>query len=312
MRKPWLAAAALLALTLPVRSAEADKLLPGDSEGVLVVNVRQLLDSAVIKKYALEMMKGALENEERVAKPLAAAGIDPFKDVDSIMLTASGDPKDNKMLVVVRGRFNKDRIQKTADDLAKNSDGKLTVHTDGGVRIYEAMGNDADGKPAFLAFVDDKTLVASPSKEYTAEVVKGEVRNLGKPSQSMKSALEKVEGKDSLWLALVITEQMKKQMGRNPQTAQIANKLESVTGTINLTDFMLATIMIHTADAEAAGQVQMLVNNFKPFLQVLAQANEDAAPIVNELLNNLKVEKTKNSVSISLKVTEDIAKKLNK
>ena len=55
----------------------------------------------------------------------------------------------------------------------------------------------------------------------------------------------------------------------------------------------------------------MLVDQFRPFLAVLAQANEGAAPVINELLANLKVEADKSAVRISLKVSEELVKKLN-
>jgi hypothetical protein len=309
--KRWLACLALAVVAVPGRAADADKLLPGDAEGVLVVNVRQLLDSAVVKKFGLEPMKAALKKEDKVAKPLADAGIDPFKDIDTILLTASGNPADNKMLIVVRGRFDLDKIQSTAEELTKKGEGQLKVHKSGDLRVYETRGKEGE-KPAFLAFVDNTTLIASPSKEYVTEVAKGDSKGLGKPNKEMAGALTKVNDKASVWLALVVTEQMKKVMAKNPQTAGVAEKLEAITGSLNLSDFLLATINIHTADAQAANQVEMLVNQFKPFLNVLAQADEKAGPIINELLQNLKIDKTKNSVSISLKVNEDLVEKLNK
>lgn len=288
-------------------AAEPDKLLPSDADVVLVVNVRQILDSPVIKKYALDQLKAGIAKDERIAKPLAAAGIDPLKDVDSILIAGPANQTGaDKALIVARGRFDLDKIQTTATDVAKKTEGKLKIHKEGGLNVYEIKG---DNKPGFMAFKDESTMVASANKDYTVEIASGKAS--GRPGKGLISALDKVNGKDSIWLALVISDEMKKAMAKNPQTAAIAPKLESVTASINLTDFLLATVLIHTSDAEAAEQVKMLVNQLKPFLAVLAQANEEAAPIVNELLQNLKVESDKKAVSISLKVTEDVVKKLN-
>ena len=50
---PAALALAVLSVCLGARAAEPDKLLPADSQAVLVVNVRQLLDSPLIKQFAL-------------------------------------------------------------------------------------------------------------------------------------------------------------------------------------------------------------------------------------------------------------------
>ena len=51
---PLIAALALAVatLTVPVRAADLDKLVPADAEVAVVLNVRGLLDSAVFKKYS--------------------------------------------------------------------------------------------------------------------------------------------------------------------------------------------------------------------------------------------------------------------
>src|SRR5262249_14705580 len=190
---------------------------------------------------------------------------------------------------------------------AKKNEGKLKILKEGDLRIFEVRGDD---KPVYLAFKDASTLVASLSKEYTAEVASGRAES--KPAKALLGALEKVSGKDSIWAALVITPEMKKTMGKNPQTAALAPKLEFVTASVNLTEFLLATVLIHTSDEKAAEQVEMLANQLKPFLAVLAQADEKTGPLVNEVMANLKIACDKKAVSISLKLSEELMKRLNK
>src|SRR5438128_1012730 len=53
-----LLAAVCLAWLAPARAAEVDKLLPNDTEILVTINVRQILDSPLVKKYALDKHAG--------------------------------------------------------------------------------------------------------------------------------------------------------------------------------------------------------------------------------------------------------------
>ena len=185
---PLLGLAALLSTSTPAwaekaaKAGNADKLVPAGSEMITVINVRQLLNAPIVKKYALAQMKAALAKEEKVTKPLQAAGIDPFKDVDTIVIAGPAGPEFNKKgLAIVRGRFDLEKIGSTADAFAEKNEGKLKVLKEGDLRIYEAKNDKGDDKPGYLAFVDDKTLVISPAKEAVLEAAKGEKN--GKPSR---------------------------------------------------------------------------------------------------------------------------------
>ena len=71
------------------RAADPDKLLPADAEFVLSVNVKQIVESDIIKKYALAQMKQALQGND-AQKMLKELGLDPLKDIDRVVLGGSG------------------------------------------------------------------------------------------------------------------------------------------------------------------------------------------------------------------------------
>jgi hypothetical protein len=50
----------LFSLPATVRAADLDKLLPDDTDSIMSVNVRQILDSAIVKKYALDNVKESM------------------------------------------------------------------------------------------------------------------------------------------------------------------------------------------------------------------------------------------------------------
>src|SRR5262249_7507298 len=112
-----LVVAALLAAG-PLRAAEPDKLLPGDTAAVAVVNVRQLLDSPLGKKFLIERYQAALKENAEAQRMFAALNLDPLKDIDSVVMSASAlDP--DKMLLLVHGKFDLARLQTAAEDFAK-------------------------------------------------------------------------------------------------------------------------------------------------------------------------------------------------
>lgn len=311
-RKFWvgtLALAALWALPAAAEAPKVDPLVPADAEMVVVLNVRQLFDAPMVKKHGLKEMKEALQKNDQVGKLLTAAGVDPFKDVASITITGTPSPANNKVLVVVRGNFDPDKIHKVAVDIAEKKPGELKVSKEGTRQVYEMK---AEGKPLFATFADKSTLVASPSKEYALETAKNAGKKAAKPGSDLAKAISKVSGNPAVWLAVVITDEMKTALAKTPQAASIAPKLESVTGSVNLTDGLNASVLIHTTDPKAAAELRKQINQVKPLLAVIAQSNEEVGPLVTELLSGLKITADKGTVDISLKVTEEALEKATK
>ncbi len=71
------------------RSAPLDlcglrKYLPEDTETVVNLNVRQLVDSKVVKKIGLDQLKEALKGIDEVSDALKDLGFDPFQDTSKI------------------------------------------------------------------------------------------------------------------------------------------------------------------------------------------------------------------------------------
>lgn len=293
-----------LVVALPVRAVDADPLTPTDADVIVSVNLKQILDSALIKKYALKALQGQLQTPE-AQKFLTATGIDPLKDLDSVALVITGTASP-RWLMVVRGKFDGEKFAAAATEEAKQ-DPNLKVLKEGGLTLFQM---NSKAQTAYSTVANRGVILVSNDKEHLLQSAK----NVGpvRPSAELKTALGKIGGKESIWLAALVTEERKKAMQNNPQTAQFANKLQSVTGSFNLTDDATLAIQVHTADAKAAEQLKMVVEQLKPFLQLLAAGNEQAAPLVKELVDALKVDTKQNSVTIDLKVTEELLKKAKK
>src|SRR5688572_32781481 len=106
-RRVWQPALALALVALGAWSAvgAADpKFLPSDTEIVFTLNVRQILESELIKSNpdALKQAKAQLENqasETPVLKYLKDAGFDIFRDLGSLTVANNGSKEPTAIVI---------------------------------------------------------------------------------------------------------------------------------------------------------------------------------------------------------------------
>jgi hypothetical protein len=307
-RKVWLAVLGLVALALvssPARAVEPDKWIPGDANAVIVFNVRQTLDSPLVKTYALKELQGALKQDDKVEAMLKSAGLDPLKDVDSVMMTVSDISGKNEALIVVHGKFNLDKVHAAAEDFAKKNPTELKFTGEGKTRIYEKTTQD---KSAYAALPDANTVLVANDKDFLQSALKKD--NTAKVNKELQSALEKVKGgKESLWGVAVVTDDVRKSLAGNDNTKELAPKLDSVTGSLNVSEDMKMAILIHTTDAAAAKKIAGQLNTLKPFLSLAGGQDERAKPYIDLIVENLKITSKEKVANIDLQLTADQLKK---
>jgi hypothetical protein len=123
---------------VPAGAGGIDKFLPEDTEIVVKLNVRQLVDSKLVKKLAADAPKEGLPNQEEIEAILKDLGFDPDKDLDHVILAAPLNPgDDDRGLVVVHGKFDLDKFKKKAETTAKDNADILKIHKSGNHQIYE-------------------------------------------------------------------------------------------------------------------------------------------------------------------------------
>jgi hypothetical protein len=309
--KTWLpllgAGLAALCLAVTARAVSPDNRTPADAEVVVSIDVSQILASDVYKKFAKDELEKLLLTDS-VKKELDAVGLNPLKDIHKLLITSAGTEKP-KVLFVAYGKFDVDKIKAGAEKAAKDKPDELKITIQDGKTIYEGKGSD--GKE-FYAYLDPNgsTMLASSEKDYLMTAIAN--KSTG-PNKEMQNALSQIGGKESIWLAAIITKEMKKQMASSPQAKDLAPKLEAVTGSINVTNDVQTNLVIHTTDAKAAADLKKILNQVKPLLTLAAQgAGEEAAPALSEVVDNLKITTEENSVKINLKVTEELIEKVHK
>jgi hypothetical protein len=297
-RSPFLVAAILVLAPAVTHGAEADRLLPPDTTAVLTVNVRAVLDSGVVQKHALELIRGALKHNEQVEKLLAAAGVDPLRDLTSVVMAAPGlAPK--KLVAIVHGKFDLDKIHKAADAFAVKNPADLVVHKEGGLRVYESRQG---AHTTFAAFIDGETLVASPTQ---ALVTAAAGKKEAKVSTELQAALGPVNDKQGVWLAAVVPAELKKVLARNPQAKDLAEKVQSLGGGVTLNNGVQASFQVVTTDAEAADSLAKLLDGGKGFAALLVSGNPQFGKFLADVIESIEIGTDKTTVKIGLKVTAE-------
>jgi hypothetical protein len=285
---------------------KVDPLVPADSEQVASLDIQKVLASPMVKPQ-VPMLKTMLAGNKELTQVLEAIGLDPFKDLDRVTFSNKGN--DGKgLLLVLRGRFQQAKIHAELQKFAKAQPDKVALMKQGGVQLYELKGE----QPAYAAFANDKTLVATPDKGRTVETVKRAGKAGGKLNKGLAEAVDTFSGKEVMWMASVVTDEMKKAMGGIPQMAVLAPKMKAVTMGVTLEEVSNLRLGILATDEKAAAQVKQAINQVMPVLQLLAQGNEQMGPVLTALLENLTVTTDKNQVVVNLKVTKELAEKLQK
>ena len=308
-RKLWLVAltfGAAAALAAPVRAAEIDKLTPADAQAVIVFNVRQTIDSPLAKKKGIvDKMKDWISANPQAKGAIAALGLDLTKDIESVTIAVNSfadlqTGKPEKMLVIVRGNFDPDRFEafaKTSDTIKITKEGNLTV--------YE---NKDKGETSYATLIGKNIMAVSPSKDYLLQSVK----NVGGGSKDLVKAGAKADGKNSMWMAVVVTDEMRKAMADNPQLKGFANKLESITSGVNVSDSIVLDLNVNTTDGDAAKAIETQINAFLPFIRATAEADEKNGALAKEIFSNLKIAAGPTGLNVNLKVSEDTLDKIIK
>lgn len=303
-----LIALACLGWALPAGAAELDRYLPSDTEFVLTVNARQIIDSELIKQYALEAVKAALRDSE-VKKVLEPLGFDPLTDIGSVAIASPGGDDKDKGLLIVHGKFDVAKVTAKADEVAKDTE-QLKVLKEGGYRLYEVAIPGQDAKTMYVALVDEKTLVVSPGKSY---VVGALDMHAGKkesaPRKELKDLVAKVDGRQSVWLVALGSGLGKSAFAKDDKAKELLEKCESFSTGLTITRDIKVDAHIAARNADSAGdlkkQLSEGIDQAKTLVTILATQQPEIAPL-GEVLNALKVSADGSSVLLKGLITAEL------
>jgi len=234
----------LVALAAFPLRAGADPHLPPDTELVVSINVRHLLNSDLFKKNALGPARDALKEIPGVSDFLRDIGFDPFRDLDHLTIASPANPAADRGLLIAQGKFDVAKIEARVKAAAKDAGGDfLKVHKvgdakGGQIQLFELAvpGQDVS---MFLAFGGATTLVASPGKDYVVEAVRrGRAkRALLLKNRDFQAMIERMDAKQTVSIALLGKAVRGDWLDSMPRQVKDAlNKIDALGGGVTLTE----------------------------------------------------------------------------
>jgi len=296
---------AALCLTPAARAVDT-KLVPGDSEVVVCLNVKQMMSSDLFKKYALEHVKSAL-SAPGAAEAIKATGLDPTKDIETVVIAGRMDVQTSKKAVIfLTGKFDEAKIATATAAAAKDGGYKFETGKVGTTTVHAVTPAGQD--TVYMAFPDKTTLVMAPDKAYLVEIAGGKAKKMG---DVMKSALAKASGKESVYVSAVVTDSMKELAKANPAVEKLAAKLKYATTSLTVTDGAKLAITVETEDEDTAAGLKLAAGAGIPFLK--KSAEDGGAPkFVVELIDKVKVARESKALTVNLDVPADVIDKIIK
>lgn len=300
----------------PAPAVEPDPYLPDDTESLVTINLRQILDSPLVKKHGLPKAKEALEGSEDAQKYLKMLGLDPFKDLDSVTIAGGGAKEaDDKGVIIIHGTFNVEKLQATVDELLKEHGDILKAHTaDAGgtkVKLYEVIIPDQE--PMFVHFANKTTIVAAPAKAYVLDAVE---KGAGRKKAALKNAafaavLAKLDGKQSVGIA-ALGSALAKGLAAVPDAKEVAQKVETLVGGVTVGGGVATEVTIETKDADGARAVARSITDgldqAKLLLGFIAMQQKELAPLV-DVLNAVKPDVKDRTVVLRAEIKADVLNK---
>jgi hypothetical protein len=199
----WLAVVcATLATSVAGRAADV-KLLPNDTELVLTINFRQILNSELVKsqKEVLDQVKGFVDNalagEPDAQRYLKAAGFDLFRDLTSVTLAMPPSKDIESGFIIIEGTFDTEKFHGAAKEAAKEYANIVKINKAGDQKVIEV--NSPDGKSAYVAMISKNLVVAcAEKKRMTAALARIKGKEKGELKKEIKTLLETTNSKQSV------------------------------------------------------------------------------------------------------------------
>jgi hypothetical protein len=307
-----LLAGAVLVLALPVHAAEVDKYLPEDTEIVVEVNARQLLDSPIVKKHFLKQMREAITSNGQITAILDDLEFDPFKDLTSVTVALTMAGTDAKGLIIAHGEFDKENFEDKAEEVANEMGDVFKVHKEGDYKIYE-LNVAGGGKPAFIGVIDENTIVAGPEKQYVLDAfAKGAGKKEGAVKREIQELIEKVDAKQSMWFAATANAFLKGDLSHDERARKNLEKMNGITAGITVHRGIKAAFVIVATSGdsatELAQEIKTALEQTKGLLPLLAEQNKELAPLV-DTVGSLRVNTEGSTITLRGEVTEELVER---
>jgi len=310
---------AALLLAVPARAADVDKLLPNDTETVAAINVKQILNSALVKKFGQDKIKEALKSQEMFQKILDDLGFDIFKDLDSILIAGPGGSDTDKGLVIVRGNFDIKKMTTKAQGLAKDmKDVIKAVSVKDGVGgtydFWEVSPPDAP-QSLFVSLASKDTILAAPSKDYLIDAMEKLAgrKKAALKNKDMAGLIGRMDTKQSLYLGVLGDSLKNSPLANEDKAKEIIEKLADASIGLTIEKDIVLEIGITAKGAKEAKDLEDTIkdglNQLLGIAALLGGNNKMIAPLV-DILKTVKPSLKDKTITVKVTVDSETLEKI--
>jgi hypothetical protein len=295
-----------------------DRYLPDDTEIVVNVNVRQILDSPLVKKHALEKLRDLVKGLDQVDDVLKDLGLDPFTDLDRVIAARPDSPERDRGLLIAHGRFDLAKFKARGEEAAQNNGDVLKIHKvpdgkGGQFLVYEvAVPAHDEEVPLFVALPEKTTVLASFGKDYVVDALRksGQKAVPALKSKEFQALLEKMDVGQSLSLA-ALGSALTRGTGRDAtkEARDVLEKIDAAGGGVTLGEGIRVELVISTRSADDARQLKASadagLNQALALLGLVANADKNFNPVL-DIVKTLKVTAKGKLVTLKGEVSADV------
>ncbi|HVK77630.1 MAG TPA: hypothetical protein VM734_30205 [Kofleriaceae bacterium] len=279
--------AALCAASAPAVAGDGThltSLIPADTQMIMVFDVADARDSSLLQKGYQALLAAAPDAQQK----LTELGLDPIKDIDTILFAGGGvtemsDMGDAKSKVlIIEGRLPKDKL-KTLPGAKKS--------TYAGVDIYSNDDTDA-------AFVGDRLFFTGKGKlKGVLDVALGKKKNASvatsPKAKKLRDAIATTDTSADAWLTVLIPDKDKKEMAQNDLVA------DSIAAGANFTKDLGLLLRINSTSEDAAAKAVGMIQGS------LGQATSTLGTIgLGKAAKSIQVSQDKASIKMAITLTE--------
>jgi len=292
---------------VPIRAADLAAVLPNDSEVVTQINVKQLLTSAVVKKYAATMIDDFMEKSPEAMQFSQLTGLDPRKDIGRIVIAGSGsDPSNIKGVVLLEGTFDVVKLNTVLGEIARTKNEAVSVVKDGDLTIYKMKGPDSP-MTLFATIADKSLIVAGTSVEVVKDTIaKKNGTKKGKVTKELHDLLGRMNDDNSFSFVAVTKGKGEGLPIPQPEIARIVEKMHGISLSLNVSAEIALELGISVEDAEIANEfgdlLAQAIPQAKAFVKVIAIQQPKLKKPLTDIVATIKSSVNDKVISVNLSV----------
>jgi len=303
--------ALMLSAVAPAQAADVEKYLPDGTVFIVTVNVKQLLDSPIVKNHLLDKIQTGLKSSSDVSDVLDSLGIDPLKDITRFTAASTGTNQDSKGLLIVTGNFDPAKFDAVAKKNADQHADVLKVLTENGHQVYEVQIPQSP-KALLVSVIDKNTIVATVDKQSLQEAfARASSDKPVKLKKEVEELLQGVDGRQSLWVAMLGEALSKNEMLPDDKKKTL-EKIDTISAGITVAKDIKLLIDVLAKSSEGAkdiaGEISDGLNNLKGLAAFAANNQKELAPAVG-VLESVKVVTEGKKISVKSEVPQDVIEK---